>query len=358
MADSIAFFAMKSIGLSRVNGRKPCTLLQAARHNLREIQAELGAVGRISSERSASNSVLRGPLTAAEVQAHAGAVLTAAGINTKKLRRDHCEAIEAVFSLPTDDAIADRRAYFARCLDWVAGAMGLPVLSAVVHRDESAEHLHVLFLPIQNKVHLGGKPIERGSYKLLKEAFFSQVAGPAGLARQAAKLRGMVKQWAVAAVLHRCEAMGLPAANGPLWAVLVAAIERDPTTAMLALEIDVNTIRPCARQRSAEPLGIEANPLGIENAGPEHQSLACVGIALPTPSPEPQKAIGSRSELWRLVGCKLAAPRADRLRRARAAQQAGADRHARRAPAPCVIDSDGLTRVRDEHAHDLTAWSE
>ena len=47
MAESIAHFAVKSIGLSRVNGRKPCTLLEAARHNLREIQAEQGATGHI-----------------------------------------------------------------------------------------------------------------------------------------------------------------------------------------------------------------------------------------------------------------------------------------------------------------------
>jgi hypothetical protein len=363
MAETIAHFAVKSIGLSRVNGRKPCTLLEAARHNLREIQAELGAVGRINPMRSASNSVLHGPVAAAEVQAQAGAVLAAADINIDKLRRDHCQAVEAVFSLPPDAVVGDRDAYFARCLEWVAGAMGLPVLSAVVHRDESAQHLHVLLLPVKDRVHVGSAPIDRIALKRLRDSFFAQVAGPAGLKRTGAKVRGVVKQWAVAAVLSRCEAMGLPAATGPLWTVLLSAIERDPTAAMLALEIDVNSIRPCAAELIPNPIGIAAKPIGIEKQGSKHRTLSCVGIAQTTPSPKPQKPIGSLSELWSKVGCKLAAPRADRLRRARAAQQVGIDRHARRAPAPaptapCVIDR-SVTRVeRDEHTHDTSVWND
>jgi hypothetical protein len=359
MDETIAFFAVKSIGLSRVNGRKLQTLLQAARHNLREIQAEQGAVGRIDPRRISDNIVLHGPVAAAEVQAHAKAVLAAAGINTDKLRRDHCEAIEAVFSLPPDAVVGDRAAYFARCLEWIAGAMVLPVLSAVVHRDESAQHLHVLLVPVRDRVHVGSAPIDRIALKRLRDSFFAQVAGPAGLKRTGAKVRGVVKQWAVAAVLSRCEAMGLPAATGPVWTVLVSAIERDPTAAMLALGININNIRPCAAKPETNPIGIEANPIGIEKPDQKTEPYLCVGIASPAPSPKPQKAVCSLRELWLLVGCKLAVQRADRLRRARAALQAGTDRHAHRAPAstaPCVIDS-SVTRVeRDEHTHDTSVW--
>jgi hypothetical protein len=71
----------------------------------------------------------------------------------------------------------------------------------------------------------------------------------------------------------------------------------------------------------------------------------------------PQKPIGSLHELWQLVGCKLAAPRADRLRRAHAAQQSAMKRHTRRTPtASSAIDSSVRRVVRDEHAHDLSAW--
>jgi hypothetical protein len=350
MAEDIGFFAVKSIGLSRVNGRKPCTLLEAARHNLREIQAEMGSVGRINPERTHTNSVLFGPLTAAEVQADAGAVLAAQGINADKLRRDHCQAIEAVFSLPPDAAVTDRAAYFARCLEWVAGAMCLPVLSAIVHRDESAEHAHVLLLPLRGCAHVGSAAIDRIELKRLRDSFFAEVAGPAGLKRQTAKVYGVTKQWAVNAVLSRCEALRLPAANGALWPVLVAAIKREPTTAMLALGISVNSIRPCDAAPSPNPIGI-ANPIGFEKQGEKLEPYLCVGFASQTPLPQPPKAIGSLSALWALVGCKMAAPRADRLRRARAAQQAAVVRHTRSAPtAPTVklaVFDDGLVRVRD-----------
>lgn len=363
MPESIAHFAVKSIGLSRVNGRKPCTLLEAARHNLREIQAEQGATGRIDPTRTNSNAVLYGPARAAEVQAQARALLASGGINAEKLRRDHCQAIEAVFSYPQDAAINDGAAYFAKCLEWLAAAMRLPVLSAVVHRDESAQHLHVLLLPLEDGAHVGSAPIDRAALKRLREKFFAKVAGPAGLKRQDAKVRGMVKQWVVVAVLHRCEALGLPDANGPLWPVWVAAIKRDPTAAMLALGLEVNTIRPPDEQPQANPIGIAPKPIGIESEGAKHRTLSCVGIAHRSLTKEQQKAVETLAELWALVGCK---PRVkplddDRLKVARAAQQRAIERQASRAhpdlSMPKVrMDDDGVTRIRDEYAHDLSAW--
>jgi hypothetical protein len=357
MNETIAHFSVKSIGLSKVNGRKPCDLLTAARHNLREIQAELGAVGRINPMRSASNMAMHGPASAAEVKAQADALLAGAGIDTRKLRRDHCQAIEAVFSLPTDAAVTDPSAYFARCLEWVAGALRLPVLSAMLHRDEQAPHLHILLLPVKGRAYVGSAPIDRMELKRLRDAFFAQVAGPAGLRRQDAKLRGNVKEWAVAAVLSRCEAMGLPDAIGPLWPVLVGAIKRDPTSAVLALHIDVNSIRPCAADTSQNPIGIGLNPIGFAEQGAKHRTLSCVGIAPPTPSPKHQKPIGSLHELWALVGCKVPSMRADRMRRARAAEQSAVKRHTRKTPAaPSAVDSSVTRVVRDEHVHDLSAW--
>lgn len=51
--------------------------------------------------------------------------------------------------------MADPAAYFAQCLAWLAGALALPVLSAVVHRDEPATHLHVLLLPVKGMARIG-----------------------------------------------------------------------------------------------------------------------------------------------------------------------------------------------------------
>lgn len=176
------------------------------------------------------------------------------------------------------------------------------------------------------------------------------MAGPAGLKRDSAKVRGIVKQWAVAAVLRECEAMGLRHANGPLWAVLVAAIERDPTAAMLALQIDVNSIRPAAipatQQLHAKAIGLADSPIGLESSGPETQALSCVGLHHPTTLSEAPQAIGT--------------PLA-RMSVAQAAQQRAIARHtprpSPRPAAPAVrVSDDGTIRVRDEYAHDLSAW--
>lgn len=352
MAESIAHFAIKSIGLSRVNGRKPCTLLNAARHNLREIQAEQGATGRIDPARTHGNTILQGAALAADVQALATNMLADAGVDSDKLRRDHCQAIEAVFSLPPHAAIADPAAYFRHCLVWLTGALSLPVLSAVVHHDETVMHLHVLLLPLQDGQHVGSKPIDRAALKRLRENFFIKVAAPVGLKRTGAKMRGIGKQWAIAAVLQRCAAMGLPAVNGALWPVFEAAIKHDPTAAMLALGIDPNTIKPSdinptheptlnpkitlrsnaianiTHEPTPNPIGITSNPIGIQKEGVKHQSLSCVGF--------------------------------DRLHRARQAEQSAIARHTQSAtttttPAPPIGD-DGYTRERDEYAHDLSAW--
>ncbi|MFP5446973.1 MAG: hypothetical protein ACLGIY_25955, partial [Betaproteobacteria bacterium] len=228
-------------------------------------------------------------------------------------------------------------------------------------------HLHVLLLPLKDGAHVGSAPIDRAALKRLRERFFAKVAGPAGLKHAGAKVRGMAKQWAIAAVLRRCEVLGLPAANGPLWPYLVACIERDPTAAMLALGIDANIIRPLDKPPKSEPptspIGIESNPIGFEKEGAKHRTLSCVGFANPTPSKQPPRAVTSLAELWGAVGrfSQWTAPHRDRLRIARAAQQKAIARHSHKLPKPrpapaLRIGDDGLTRERDEYSHDLSAW--
>jgi len=386
MAESIQHFAVKTIGMSTVNGRKPCTLLQAAKHNLRQIQSEFGANGHINPLRMADNVTLAGPATAALVQALADELL--ALVDTTKLKRDHVQAIEAVFSLPPGTPI-EPLAYFAKCVEWLRVAVPLPVLLAVVHMDEAAPHTHVLLLPVKDGKHVGGALNTRPHLKQLRESFFAQVAGPAGLRRDGAKVRGAVKQWVVAAVLARCEAMGLPVVMGPLWADYRASIEREPTPAMLALDIDVNALRP-DQTRHASPIGLQPNPIGLapraiglQKQGQKDQALSCVGLhqqATPASAPKPAsdaaagpaiqpQVIDSLAALWTVLGCRsnwTTPTKAERLRRAREAQQRAIARH-RPKPATQVgagaarhrhHHADGLTRERDDFAHDTTAWND
>jgi hypothetical protein len=377
MAESIQHFALKTIGLSRCKGRKPCTLLEAARHNLREIQAELGARGHINPQRTAINATITGPATAGEVQALAESLL--AQVDTSRLKRDHVQAIEAVFSLPIGSDI-NPDGYFTHCLKWAGDALRMPVLLATAHYDEAAPHMHVLMLPVRDGKHIGGAIMLRESLKRVRESFFTKVAGPAGLKRDGAKVRGMVKQWAIAGVVARCEGLALPAAMGPLWPVWVAAIERDPTPAMLALGIDVNTLRPTSEQHMQAPIGLDARAIGLQNEGQKNQALSCVGLPTQTthasakkPAPASVSTLTSTtppidtlSALWAAVGCRsnwTTPSKAERMRRARDAQQRAIKRY-RSKPAlvlragAALASDDGLTRERDEYAHDLSAWTD
>lgn len=409
MAGDVQFIAFKSVGLSRVNGRKPCTLVQAAGHNLRQLQGELGALGRIDPRRSSKNVLMAGADTAEGVQALASNLLASAGIDPGKMRRDHVQALELVVSLPPAAAI-DAAAYFDCCMAWLDKALPLPVLLATIHHDEAAPHLHALLLPVLDGQYVGGRPIERAALLRLRESFFKEVAGPAGLQRTGAKLRGASKALAVAAVLEWCEAKGLPAATGLLWPTMLADIERDPTPHVQALGIDLSACRKDAKSPIGidskgvqNPIGIEChqsdgdlNPIGIAKEGRKTRSLSlCRDWPTTTPQTAPDsrpghattaaepapaadhkdqpRAIESLAELWEVVGRRVVhspslhrdrLPPAERLEVARRAQAKAIERHARHAPvladagAACRLDErdDGTVVDRTEFAHEF--WND
>jgi hypothetical protein len=382
-SQAIAHFAVKSIGLSRMGGHKPCTLLQAARHNLREIQAELGARGHINPALSRHNQVQEGPGTGAEVQAFADRLL--APCSLQKLRRDHCQALEVMFSLPPNSPI-QRDPYFEGCLAWLKRVLDLPVLSAVVHTDEAAPHMHVLLLPIRADRHVGSQPIERRELKRLRTSFFDQVAGPAGLQRQQAKLYGATKQRAVAAVLSSCEERGLPAHLGTLWPLLKAAIERDPLVALQALAIDPAALSPAAhvdaqtaaqKRYAPKPIGFSAQqtqaktplckPIGFEAKPTDERTLSCVGFAnaeavgqhlAPPKRLETAPALPAVAVLPRGV---LPHTQTERIEKAREVHKLVLLRQHKRVrpveqPSTKQRDGEAWVREQDDHVHDLSAW--
>lgn len=388
-AESALHFALKTIGRSTRGGRKPCDLLTAARHNLREIQAELGANGHINSQRMGDNVTLLGPDTAAKVQAQADGLL--ATVDTSRLKRDHVQAIEVLFSLPLG-ALIEPIGYFTKCLAWVRVALPLPVLSAVMHMDEAAPHMHALLLPMKDGKHVGGALIDLEAIKRLRESFFQKVAGPAGLKRTGAKVRGQVKQWAIAAVLARCEAMGLPSAMGPLWADYRASIEREPTPHLLALGIDVNAIRPDASKAIApdpSAIALPARAMDLENDGQKAEEQSCVALVLPTttlsgataasmtaasptkappgcaPSgcvdPGPGDLVGGEPATSQLMQVRNG--NAERMKSAESAVERAMALHRYKPSTKLEADvsryyDDGLTRERDEFCQDTTTWDD
>ena len=153
----------------------------AARHNHREIMAELGA-SHIDPERIPLNRVLRGHSSASGVATEARKLMSDAGV--KALKRTAVMALEIVFSLPSNTDI-DRAGFFKEAVDWAERHFAVPIISAIVHNDEAAPHCHVLLLPLVEG-RMVGSDLMGGRAKLLAlhSAFHANVGEKYGLKRQ------------------------------------------------------------------------------------------------------------------------------------------------------------------------------
>jgi Plasmid recombination enzyme len=372
--------AVKSIGLSKLAGRKPCTLSSAARHNKRELAPELEARGRIDGDKSELNYCLVGATDSSGVLATALRLMAEIGTHPDKMRRDYCQAVEILFSLHPTTTI-DTRQYFAACVAWCCDRFGaVNVLSADVHHDEAAPHCHALIAPLQDGRWLGGKLIDHAHTKAMRESFGRQVAGVYGL-RMVDKLTGGRKADAVALVLADIERNHPGLIGSTLWQPLRQAIERNPDPFIVSMGLVLADKPPTKRRTMAEiftsvgkgakretlhlpkpnpvgietrakhanPLGIDgkmrlrkpapANPVAIENAMESRRTLSCVGIAFPKHANRLKKeASAPNAEVeGRTVEKDFDTPHGDWMD----FDQSGVDQSTR------AIEVDGVVRVRD-----------
>lgn len=240
---SDANLMVKSIGLSRVQGRKPCTLREAIRHNRRDIQAELGAVEKIDPRRICQNSILAGPPTWQQVLADAEEILGGAGVDSTRLRRDWVQAIEFIFSLDPNSGAIERKKYWQDCVRWLSETRSMLVLSADVHRDEVHEHLHCLVSPVHRGQLLGGKLIDKSALSQLRQSFWDHVAGPAGMRRPRPRMRGYVKEAAAEVVIAHLTGEEDPALHSSVWALQKRAIRDNPLPYLEMLKIPAERVR-------------------------------------------------------------------------------------------------------------------
>lgn len=139
---------MQKLGKNYRTKNDPEILHKAAKHNLREINAELqpDSTSHINSKLSHLNRILRGKSTAWEIAKESERLMAEA--NAKVKRVDNIRGVELVFSLPNRFAF-NGNACFEDFVLWVESHFpNLPILSAVVHWDESTPHIHVILLPL------------------------------------------------------------------------------------------------------------------------------------------------------------------------------------------------------------------
>jgi hypothetical protein len=224
----------KSIGLSGYGGRKKQSLLTAARHNLRDIQKELGAGSHIDAGRICLNEIIAGPDTPAGINELAQALM--AGIGYKPKRKDYTQAHELLFTLASKTQL-DARAFFRFCLDFVAAEFGLgSIASAIVHHDEAAPHLHILLIPIAGGEYVGSSLITKPSLAELIEKFRVS-AFKAFRVRVEKPLTGSMRAQVAQTVHEGLKTMLGPHVHGAVLDAILKAAGRNPASFMAALNI-------------------------------------------------------------------------------------------------------------------------
>lgn len=244
------YFSAKTIGQSRRGGRKPQTLLAAIKHNLRELQAEMGSHEGISLELSHLNVTLHGASSATEIVAHAESLKREYCVPKRKLRKDHVQALEFVISVRYDSDV-DLMAYFKASARWLIGVFGAEfLLSVVVHFDQGAPHMHALVLPIVDGQYCGGAPIDKTNLPKLTDQFAHHVGKPFGLSFEPKrKIHGALRNAAVNLVVDRLTEQSDPVLSSQVWRTVFENIQKDPAKYVETLGLNMPEI-PRAKSKT------------------------------------------------------------------------------------------------------------
>lgn len=204
MTEGAHFLAVKPLSVKTT--RASCAdavILNVMRHNARELQAEIGvgAESGIDASRIHLNVTLHGPATADGVASAARDAMREHGIVAP--RKNATLGIEIVASLPAG-LLIDHLAYFRDTAAWAQQHYRVPLLSAIVHNDESSPHLHLVLLPVRDGKLVGSELLgNRATMKAMQKDFHEQVAKQYGLRMPAAKKRHSAAQRAAGIALLR-----------------------------------------------------------------------------------------------------------------------------------------------------------
>lgn len=172
--------------LGRLIGKGIIT--RAAKHNLREIATEIGADKHIDPARIKDNIILRGAATAEGVTALRKSLLDAAQLK-RTLRVDAVQGVEILFTWPFPGQECPPQ-YFEDCTSWAEVHFQVPVLSSVVHLDESQPHCHVILLPLINGCMNGSDLFGYGVVlRMHLDSFYQHVGATYGITRPLRKPR-------------------------------------------------------------------------------------------------------------------------------------------------------------------------
>lgn len=250
----------------------------ALKHNLRENEREIVFSDRIDPSRTRLNVVLRGAIEADTIMALQKQLLEgslAARVNKDgsrtKIRADAVQGIEFLFSLPPNLDI-DEDKFFATALAWIDQRYRVPVLSAIVHRDEGdgRAHLHAVVLPVRDGCMIGSSML--GLYSAMQQAFHVEVAAHFGLT-YAPRMSAISRKEVANAVTEALKMRPQLTESVEYRAWLRGVIERNPAPLLELLGLSPPQVRPrekkwvetMTRPIMPSPI-VSQNPIGFENA--------------------------------------------------------------------------------------------
>ena len=272
------YFSAKSISMSRRGGRKPQTLLVAAKHNLRDHQAVHGARENICLALSHRNKVLHGPTTPDAVEGLAQSLKMKYAIPKRKLRKDHVRALEFVISVRGDSGV-DEMAYFKTSVGWLIKIFGKEMLlSAVVHYDEAEPHMHAFVLPIIDGQYMGGEPIDKSNLPKLIKRFANEVGRYYGFSFEP-KVRLNADQRAAAfnLVIDHLERENDPAISSSIWSGVLKQLMVDPQEFLTILGLPVPEVPPKKEKTSTQIFTGTGKKTAEDRSRRRTHDLSCVG---------------------------------------------------------------------------------
>ena len=214
------------------------------KHNRREIQKELGAKSHIDAKKIYLNYSLCEFINTVDLIHQVKDVIKVHEEHTgKRIRSDAVLAIEVLFSIPVARADISTGEYFNDCLAWAIQQFSPAVaLTADVHLDESAPHMHTIFLCVTPKNLIGSKQKgDRAKYKKRTENFFNNVACKYGLNRPPIKLLKADRLKLAKQVTSHVESKGDPMTQSPHYPLIRTTIQNDPAPFAMNLGIEIQT---------------------------------------------------------------------------------------------------------------------
>lgn len=277
----------------------------AAWHNLREMQAELETDSNINPSKTNLNYILHGQNNSLGVANEAQALMDDAKVGN--LRKDAVRGLEILFSLSPQSTI-EHNPFFIDCLAWSKQYFEIPILSAVVHLDESAPHCHIIMLPLIDGKMVGSSFIHKPKLKALQEDFHTQVGQKYGLIKKVAQKRhsAAVRNEAAEMILTTIKD-DLNALDDVTMGLLKDCIAQNPEPLIQALKL--NMPRNQSKHKTCAAIMTQDKPerklIGFCDDEPakKNRSLPCVGFRESTPHLLPSKVspTGNHSQSLNIV---------------------------------------------------------